>query len=233
MKKLYGALLASAVALCALTVQASANTVTIASQNGADFTVLPSALQAQPLLTAISGTVYNDITGSTPDVDRSPFENQTSIGGGTLLPDGGYGLTGWDGLLHYDAVQGGGSGYINTGVGSFNTMTMLWGSPDTYNSIYFCTGANGTGNCTLGAYVSGVLPLTYGHDLITFDTNFLFASVVFETGQNALEFADVTTGFNRQLLAPLPGTLPLFAGGLGLIGLLGARRKRKSAGVAA
>ena len=225
MKKLYGALLASAVAVCAFTVQANADTVTIVSQNDADFSVsnpLPPDVP-QVLLVGVTGSdvVYNNITGSNPGIDRSPFENLAT-------PGSGYGT--WA-SNRYDAVQGGSSGYVN--VLTADTMTMLWGSPDTYNGISFCTGSDGTGSCTLGAYVAGVLPITYGHDLITFDTDFTFASILFTTSQNSLEFADLTTGLNTSLLSPLPGTLPLFAGGLGLIGLLGARKKRKITAVAA
>ena len=36
-------------------------------------------------------------------------------------------------------------------------------------------------------------------------------------------------GFSPAAATPLPATLPLFAGGLGVIGLLGRRRKRKNA----
>jgi len=36
-------------------------------------------------------------------------------------------------------------------------------------------------------------------------------------------------GFSPVAATPLPATLPLFAGGLGAMGLLGRRRKRKNA----
>lgn len=224
MKTLYSALLASTVAICCLTVQANANTVTIASQNSTDFTVgtLP-ADQPQVLLVPSSGgdTVFNSIAGSSSGTDRSPFENQATDGSGA----------GDWALRHYDAVQGGSQGYVNVALS--NTMTMLWGSPDTYNTISFCTGAGGAGSCTVGAYVAGVLPVTFGHDLITFTTDFTFSSILFATGQNALEFADVSTSFTQAGSTPLPAALPLFAGGLGVMGLLARRRKRKFSAVTA
>jgi hypothetical protein len=220
MKPLYSALLASTVAICCLTVQANASTVTIVSQNSADFVTNPPD-QAQVALIGLSGTVYNDITGSSSGNDRSPFENNATPGSGVGT---------WY-LNQYDAVQGNSSGYVNVALS--NTMTMLWGSPDTYNSISFCTGTDGGGTCTLGAYVAGVLPITYGHDLITFDTTFTFTSILFASGQNALEFADLTTNFNQAGSTPLPAALPLFAGGLGVMGLLARRRKRKFSAVTA
>jgi hypothetical protein len=41
----------------------------------------------------------------------------------------------------------------------------------------------------------------------------------------------LVTGFNDVVATPLPAALPLFATGLGLVGLLAARRKRKNTGV--
>jgi hypothetical protein len=222
MKALSGVLLASVVALCAFSPQANANAVTIVSQNNTDFSAgypLPPNVP-QVALVGLSGTVYNDISGSTGGIDRSPFENAAT-------PGSGYGS--WASYL-YDAVQGAGSGYVNL---AGTNLYMLWGSPDTYNTISFCTGVGGGGTCTVGAYKSGVTPVTYGHDYIHFSTDFTFASVLFETGSNSLEFADVSTTPNSALLTPLPAALPLFAGGLGVMGLFARRRKRKSAAVTA
>ena len=218
---LYG-LLAGGV-LLALSGQANANTVTIFSQDATDFTAgtLPVD-QAQVTLTNVSGTTAQDITGSASGTDRSPFENLATPGSGA----------GTWASNRYDAVQGNSSGYVNVDPTSMS-MTMLWGSPDSYNTISFCTGAGGGGSCTVGAYVPSVLPITYGHDLITFNADFAFASILFSSGQNALEFANLTVSPNNAQPAPLPAALPLFAGGLGVLGLLSWRRKRKSAALAA
>ncbi|HZM09662.1 MAG TPA: hypothetical protein VFC15_05570, partial [Candidatus Limnocylindrales bacterium] len=125
MKTLYSALLASTVAICCLTVQANANTVTIASQNATDFVVNPTD-HAQVTLVGLSGTVFNNITGSNSGIDRSPFENDATPGSGV----------GTWASNRYDAIQANSSGYVNVALS--NTMTMLWGSPDTYNTISFC-----------------------------------------------------------------------------------------------
>jgi hypothetical protein len=220
MKTLYSALLASTVAICCLTVQANANTVTTASQDPTDFVVNPPD-QAQVALVMLSGTVFNNISNSVSGTDRSPFENQATDGSGA---------PGWENN-RYDAVQANSSGYVNVALS--NKMSMLWGSPDTYNTISFCTGTGGTGSCTVGAYIAGDLPITYGHDQITFTTDFTFSSILFASGQNALEFADVSTSLTQAGSTPLPAALPLFAGGLGVMGLLARRRKRKFSAVTA
>jgi hypothetical protein len=56
-----------------------------------------------------------------------------------------------------------------------------------------------------------------GVDLVTFSGS--FGSVLFTSADNAFEYAFATT--------PLPAALPLYAAGVGLLGLLGQRRKRK------
>jgi hypothetical protein len=67
---------------------------------------------------------------------------------------------------------------------------------------------------------------TYGHDEVDFDmTGGTFQSVVLTSSGNAFEFANLK---DSPALTPLPAALPLFATGLGALGLLGWRRKRKA-----
>jgi hypothetical protein len=70
------------------------------------------------------------------------------------------------------------------------------------------------------------------------DTSPEITSLVFDltmTGCTSLECgnsdfaADTLISKNPAAGAPLPAALPLFAGGLGALGLLGWRRKRKAA----
>ena len=51
-------------------------------------------------------------------------------------------------------------------------------------------------------------------------------------GELLLTGQTITLQFGPSVVVPLPGALPLFATGLGAMGLLGWRRKRKAQAVA-
>jgi len=210
---------------------AQAATITY-TQDGSDFTSLPAPWI--PLMpTSSSGTVHVSITGSVADVNRSPYEN-VSIGP-NMTDAGGHALNGYD-ALPYTSIEANSSAVYDFGTAE-NTLTILWGSPDLYNTLSFLD-QNGTviGSLTAGSanpIVAGVslVPQTLGHDFVTFtDNGGFFYGVSLSTTQNAFEFADlqasVLHGGNADP-TPLPAALPLFATGLGAIGLLGWRRKRK------
>jgi hypothetical protein len=55
------------------------------------------------------------------------------------------------------------------------------------------------------------------------------ANGINDLGQIVGFYADATLGFETTAVTPLPATLPLFATGIGGLGLLGWRRKRKAA----
>jgi hypothetical protein len=247
-------LVAGILALSAFAHDAGAASITF-QQDASDFTTLPSlssVTNAAPV--SITGTVYapntnnvgalGTLTGSVANQWRSPFENATSINGGTStgVGNGGYGLPGWN-SLPYSSVQAGGSATYNVGLA--NTLNILWGSPDSYNTLAFYSGvpSNSTFLGSLSAtaglgIVSGVFPLeiqTYGHDQMTFtDNGGSFEYVVLSSSTNAFEFADLTAGYTQtQLPTPLPAALPLFASGLGAMGLLGWRKRRKNGAAAA
>ena len=239
---------ASIIALFASAGYASADTITFI-QDPSDFTTLPSLSSVtNPAPVSITGTVYAPNTnsvgalgllyGSVANQWRSPFENATSVGGGTStgVGNGGYGLTGWN-LLPYSSIEGGGSATYNVGVA--NTLSLLWGSPDSYNTLTFWSDGNGTGtdlgslSVTTETGITGILPLeiqTYGHDQMTFtDADGTFESVVLSSSTNAFEFADLTAGYIHTVdPAPLPPALPLFGAGLGIVGLLGWHSRRKA-----
>ena len=72
---------------------------------------------------------------------------------------------------------------------------------------------------------------TFGHDQVDFlMTGGTFESVVLTSSGNEFEFADL---MDSPAPTPLPAALPLFATGLGAMGLFGWRRKRKSSALAA
>jgi hypothetical protein len=110
------------------------------------------------------------------------------------------------------------------------SLQMLWGSPDSYNTIEFLNGATPVFSLT----GSGLHPITFGlgHDLVTFtDTTGAFTAVVLSSTQNAFEFADlISTPVGSQGTTPLPAALPLYVAGVGIVGLVGWRRRRKQTG---
>jgi hypothetical protein len=120
-----------------------------------------------------------------------------------------------------------------------NDFSLLWGSPNSDNTITLYSGANGTGSVVAtvdfvdgtGFYVDGVLSTQpFGPNITdpgyieTILTSTLFDSAVLTSDIGGFEVADVSAS-----LTPLPATLPLFATGFAGLGLLGWRRKRKNA----
>jgi hypothetical protein len=102
---------------------------------------------------------------------------------------------------------------------------LFWGSPDAYNQVVFWSGDDGTGTMLAmftGSDLTPPAPGT-GNDFVTWAFNGVTVGSVelIDTGTAAFEYADPLA------TTPLPATLPLFAGGLGLVGLL-SRRKRKA-----
>ncbi len=213
---------AAIAAACALSHSAHAAIVTY-TQNYSDYTALSlptSSFNPAPVKSAHTSTT---VTGEIPGVYRSPFENAAPGSGGTLLSDGGYGIGGWAGLV-YTSIQANGFAVYN--FGPANSLNILWGSPDSYNTLSFYSDPNGQGTLLFSITGSALGIQTYGHDEVHFDlTGATFASVVLTSSGNAFEFADL----QDSPATPLPAALPLFAMGLGAMGLLGWRRKRKAA----
>jgi len=193
------------------------------TQNDTDYTLatLPtSSFNPTPAAYSGGGTMLFGVTGEVPDVYRSPFENVNLSSGAAYLSDGGYGIGHWANIP-YTSIQGGGTATYN--FAPSNKLSILWGSPDSWNTLAFYSGPNGTG--LLYSLTGSALELqTYGHDLVDFTlTGGSFQSVVLTSSQNAFEFADLQA-------TPIPATLPLFVTGAGLVGFLGWRGKRKRKG---
>jgi hypothetical protein len=122
-----------------------------------------------------------------------------------------------------------------------NSFTLLWGSPDPYNQIAFYTGPNGTGS--LIDVIGGNTTNYNGSNLACFansctDTRFDLVTFAVASPGNigSVLLTDAGAAFEYGLdetpdpvaASPLPTGLPLFATGLGALGLLGWRGKRKS-----
>jgi hypothetical protein len=222
-RSLYAATLTAGAiaALCAFSHDAYAVTVTY-SQNNTDYTALTLPTSSVNPTPVSSSNTSTSVTGEVPNQYRSPFENIGSAGG-TLLSDGGYGIGAWASLV-YTSIQANGSATYN--FGPANSLSILWGSPDSYNTLSFYSDPNGQGTLLFSITGSALNIQTFGHDQVDFTmTGATFASVVLSSTTNAFEYADL---MDSPVSTPLPAALPLFAGGLGFIGLLGSRRKRKN-----
>jgi hypothetical protein len=132
-----------------------------------------------------------------------------------------------------------------------NNFTLLWGSPNSNNTVQLFSGAGGTGTLVAtvqfvdgsGFFVDGVLsgqffgPNTTAPGYIeSITTSAVFGSALLTNSNGGFEVADIsasTLGVGTLSSTPLPAALPLFASGLGALGLLARRRKRKTAAVTA
>ncbi|MFT3731269.1 MAG: hypothetical protein QM780_07570 [Hyphomicrobium sp.] len=195
--------LVAAAGLLAITMSAptQAATLTIVSQ---DTTTAPTP---DPFTDTATGTFTGGVqTNSVTNQYRSPWEN-------TGTPSAEY-------------------FYVTTGQAIFNlegnSLSLLWGSPDTYNVLNFYSDEDGVGllaSYSPGSSITGgsISATQGGFDLVTFLLSESFKSVGFSSGGTpAFEFA------NLVATTPIPPALILFASGLGLLGFSGLRRRNSS-----
>ncbi len=113
--------------------------------------------------------------------------------------------------------------------GGINSLNLLWGSPDAYNTISFYSGLNGTGTSETYSPGSGLLssliPSQMGGSVVSFTTTGVWESVIFASSGNTFEFAASTPTI---LMAPEPASMALLGGGLLAIGAGSWRRRRRS-----
>lgn len=190
------------------------------TENTANFLSDPGqAFNPTPVASSLfHQTLFNSVT----NVYRSPYENSNDTKGP------GYGTN------SYSSVQGG--GYATFDFAKSNTLSLLWGSPDGYNTLKFYSGKGGTGDL-LYTIIGNLSLQTYGHDLVTVSTALFFQSVVLLSSTNAFEFAALQASCTNCPApaidpVPLPAALPLFATVLAGGGIVAWRRKRKAANVA-
>jgi hypothetical protein len=131
--------------------------------------------------------------------------------------------------------------------GAFKTLGLYWGSMDTYNSIVFYDGINAIATVT-GTNAAASVPALANGDQANDATNryitisnllghnAIFTSIVLTSTQNSFELDNLAWSArisnDGRFPTPLPGALALFAGGLGMIGLVAGRKKRKTVGLA-
>jgi hypothetical protein len=205
------ALAVSVFALCSFSHDAKA-TVVVLSQ---DISTLPLVNFDTPA-TASSGsaTFTQSQIGSVTDDYLSPYVSSAALAD----------------TQPYSVISpsGVGPGSATYNLNGAAALSLLWGSPDSYNFIDFYSGADASGTF-LGAIQGNDLTLATpgsGFDLVTLGVGGPIGSVYLaDSGTAAFEYGDL----QGIAATPLPASLPLFAAGLGLMGFFALRRKSRVA----
>ena len=196
---------ATCAALCFLSEGAQAVTFSYTE----DLVTVPTSV-SNVMPTSSTGTVVLE-TLSIPGVTRSPFENGPGYGSPYISINIG------SALYSFDTPE--------------NTLSIFWGSPDSFNTLSFYASKDGTGTPLFSLTGSSLLIQTYGHDFVNFQTlDGFFNSVVLSSTDYSFEFSNLSASDPPLAAVPLPGAFPLFVSGLVGLLLLGWRRKRAAAG---
>jgi len=226
-------LIGGALALFAVCLDANAATVTFVSATQ-DYNYVPT-LQSAPNDYTCCGTVQWNVTANLPNVRLSPYGSIDNLSP-YYNPNISHDVSG-NYLSPYSVINPGGN-TSPPGIATYNfasgvtSFSFLWGSPDLYNSVQFFAGLNGTDPISGATFYGNSAPIsnccTSGlntNDVALFSFDGTVGSVQFQdSGTPAFEYSIPTTSL--ALTTPLPGGLLLFAGGLGVMGLIGGRRKK-------
>ncbi|WP_169566819.1 hypothetical protein [Sneathiella limimaris] len=158
-----------------------------------------------PTADSTSGLVEQGVSGSIGGQRRSPWETTANPG------------------YTYTSVYGNSSATFLLG-SLMNSLTFMWGSVDTYNTMEFYNNGNKV-DTVVGqdAINEGATP---GLEFIiaTILTDAYFDEVRFISDSNSFEFANVEIS-----AVPLPAALPLYGAGVAILGFLGWRKRRAAA----
>jgi hypothetical protein len=183
---------------------------------------------------AQAATVY-PVSATAPlgSYDGYPASDAIDQGGSARITDWAAASTGAGSYLNLDlgTIYSLTSAYVTDRVtsGAGNSDPVL-GSYDFTRSFSLQAYTDGTFTTPIGAavIVSGLLPPPTGAPVVValggLTAEFLRYTVLVTDGVNP-GLADIH--FDGSVATPLPAALPLFAGGLGVIGVVGWRRKRK------
>lgn len=220
MKRLMGSTAVAAVfVLFGIASSANASSVSIATQLFSG-----QAPILLPILADSSTPTYTPIiNGSVSDVNLSPYAFNSSPA---------------DQNAPYSVLSPGGdpapssATYGVSGAGSF---TILWGSPDSYNTADFYASTDGSGPA-IGSFAGSDLAC-YGTtchqtlwDLVTFSLSGIGSVVLRDDGTAAFEYA--LAPVSRSSTTPLPAAVWLF-GSVVIAGAAGTSRMRRRRKVAA
>jgi hypothetical protein len=158
----------------------------------------------------ISGGFFQNVTGSVGGVRRSPYDRLPALAS-----------TG-----KYHSVQGGGS--VTYAFDDLQTgFSLLWGSPDSYNTLAFFNGDEAVDLGMLGFSISGtevaslaqLSPLGQRFTFVDI-SDIAFDRVVLSSGSNAFEYGLVGS---TPAPVPLPAAAWLLLAGMGA--LVAVRRR--------
>jgi hypothetical protein len=173
--------------------------------------VLPAEAIKNPIASATSGLVFQNITGSIGGLRRSPWQSSNST------------INYTDADAWYSSVSA-----LSSATYDFKDkqkdLSFVWGSPDRYNDLDIDLISDGTVLTLNGTDMvpPGVLGSTSAFVTIS---DILFDRVIFRSTRNAFEFANLTT----TAAVPLPAAGLLLMGGLGGLRLVSRRRQKPSA----
>jgi hypothetical protein len=163
----------------------------------------------------VTGSGTLNLTGLTDDGSHT---SQTGVDPGlgqlAIGPAGGAGVELYTGITGPSNFGSGGLTYANSGSG--NQVDILYN----YDAL---------------AVPTGYVPGNFLSDTMTFDNTTLADLLGLTSGQFTYSWGGDSFVINVDTPSPtpLPATLPLFAGGLGMLRLFSRLRKRKAAALAA
>lgn len=154
-------------------------------------------------ITQINMHGANGVAFIQSNADSAPGATDTGFSSITLVPQSGFGFTA--GNFSLDELNGQPSGDV-----TFTAFDQFGNS----NSATLPLSSNGQNPYTF---------TTWNNELVT---KFVIGVA---TGNLLEDLKQVSVSVNAAAVTPILATLPLFAGGIGLISLLAGRRKRKAA----